>query len=61
LSPEVGQAWFLRGIARYNTGRATEALQDVRRVVELDPSDTSAGEFKSQLEGSLGKSGSQSG
>jgi tetratricopeptide (TPR) repeat protein len=61
LSPEVGQAWFLRGIARYNTGRATEALQDVRRAVELDPSDTSAGEFKSQLEGSLGKSGSQSG
>jgi tetratricopeptide (TPR) repeat protein len=46
LAPEMGEAWFFRGIARYAAGRTKEALQDIRRAVELDPSDKRASEFK---------------
>ena len=54
LAPQVGKVWFVRGLARYSAGHAAEALQDVRRAVELDPSDEGASQLKAQLEADLG-------
>jgi tetratricopeptide (TPR) repeat protein len=56
LAPQMGDAWFHRGIARYAGARPTEALQDIRRAVELNPSDERASRLKADLEAYLGAS-----
>ena len=53
LHPEVGEAWFFRGIARAAARKPHEALPDLQRAVDLDPGDERAVQFKSELEASL--------
>jgi len=53
LHPEIGEAWFFRGIARYAGQKPREALADIQRCVELDPNDERALQFKSALEAFL--------
>lgn len=57
LAPEVSEAWFFRGIARSAAGDVAEALQDVKRALELNPSDERVIQFKGQLEAYLKGSG----
>jgi tetratricopeptide (TPR) repeat protein len=36
-NPEVGAAWYLRGVAQFRLGRIEAALEDYRRAQQLDP------------------------
>lgn len=36
-SPEMGAAWYLRGVAQFRLGRIEAALEDYRRAQQLDP------------------------
>ena len=35
--PELGAAWYLRGLAQFRLGRVEAALEDYRRAQQLDP------------------------
>ncbi|MCA3413101.1 MAG: tetratricopeptide repeat protein [Roseomonas sp.] len=36
-NPELGAAWYLRGVAQFRLGRVEAALEDYRRAQQLDP------------------------
>jgi tetratricopeptide (TPR) repeat protein len=36
-NPEMGAAWYLRGVAQFRLGRIEAALEDYRRAQQLDP------------------------
>lgn len=36
-SPELGAAWYLRGLTQFRLGRVDAALEDYRRAQQLDP------------------------
>jgi tetratricopeptide (TPR) repeat protein len=36
-NPEMGAAWYLRGLAQFRLGRVEAALEDYRRAQQLDP------------------------
>jgi tetratricopeptide (TPR) repeat protein len=36
-NPEMGAAWYLRGVAQFRLGRVEAALEDYRRAQQLDP------------------------
>ena len=36
-NPELGSAWYLRGVAQFRLGRVEAALEDYRRAQQLDP------------------------
>jgi len=36
-NPELGAAWYLRGLAQFRLGRVEAALEDYRRAQQLDP------------------------
>ncbi|MEY3730582.1 MAG: hypothetical protein RLZZ57_1338 [Pseudomonadota bacterium] len=36
-NPEMGSAWYLRGVAQFRLGRVEAALEDYRRAQQLDP------------------------
>ena len=36
-NPELGSAWYLRGVAQFRLGRIEAALEDYRRAQQLDP------------------------